>query len=383
MAAAEKDRARHLRAFRVLCFLIRPLFLRMFRYTPVRVTGIKGPFLVLANHNADLDPVLVSLAFDEQMYFVASEHIFRKGFLSKLLVRYLDPISRLKGGTEASAAMEMLRRLKRGYNICVFAEGDRSFNGLTFPIPPATGKLAKAANVPVITYKLEGGYFTTPRWGKKMRRGKMLGYTVNVYEPATLKGMSADEVNRAIAQDLFEDAYARQEHEPVRFRGKDRAEWLEMALYLCPRCQRTGTLHSRKNKLFCDCGLHAEFSEYGCLEGDTPYRTATEWDAWQTEKLKEVAAEQSGDAVFADENVRLVRVLSGHGEQLAAQGRLTMYRDRIECGGVTLLLCDISAMAVYGKNNVTFTHKDGHFELLAKPPFCGRKYLELYGILKA
>ncbi|MEN6470104.1 MAG: lysophospholipid acyltransferase family protein [Clostridiaceae bacterium] len=362
--------------------MLKPLFLRMFRYTPVPVTGVKGPFLIFANHNADLDPVLVNLAFDEQMYFVASEHIFRKGFLSKLLVRYFDPISRLKGGTEASAAMEMLRRLRRGHNICVFAEGDRSFNGLTFPIPPATGKLAKAAGVPVVTFKLEGGYFTTPRWGKKMRRGKMLGYTVNVYEPPALKNMSADEVNRILAEDLFEDAYARQEQERVRFKGKDRAEWLETALYICPRCGGIGTLHSHKNEFFCDCGLRAQFTEYGYLEGDTPYTTIAEWDAWQTHRLKEIAAEQSAAPVFTDENVRLVRVLPGHAEEPADAGRLTMCRDRLTCGETTLLISDISAMAVYGRANVTFTHTDGHFELLAAPPFCGRKYFELFRMIK-
>ncbi len=338
--------------------------------------------MVFANHNAELDPVLVNLAFKEQMYFVASEHIFRKGFFSKLLVRYFDPVSRLKGGTEASAAMEMLRRLRRGYNICVFAEGDRSFNGVTFPIPPATGKLAKAAGVPVITYKLEGGYLTTPRWGKKMRRGKMLGYTVNVYSPSELKAMSADEVNRVLAEDLFEDAYERQEQDPVRFRGKDRAEWLETALYLCPSCGGAGTLRSHKNEFFCGCGLRAEFTEYGYLEGNAPYKTVTEWDAWQAERLKEIAKEDGSGPVFTDANVRLVRVLPDHKEEPVAQGILTMYRDRIECGGTTLFIADISAMAVYGRANVTFTHREGHYELLGAPPFCGRKYFQLFGFLK-
>jgi 1-acyl-sn-glycerol-3-phosphate acyltransferase len=382
MKGTDKARKRHLRAFKVLSAVVRPIFYRLFRYTPVPVTGVEGPFLVFSNHNADLDAVLVSLAFKEQMYFVASEHIFRKGFLSKLLVRYLDPISRLKGGTEASSAMEMLRRLRRGCNICVFAEGDRSFNGLTFPIPPATGKLAKAAGVPVITFKLEGGYLTTPRWGKKMRHGKMLSYTVNVYSPEQLKSMSADEVNRALALDLFEDAYARQEQEPVRFKGKDRAEWLETALYLCPNCGRSGTLRSHKNEFFCDCGLHAEFTEYGYLEGNTPYRTVTEWDAWQIGRLDEIVKEKNSAPVFTDANVRLVRVLPDHKDEQIAQGILTMYREYIECGGTKLYISDISAMAVYGRANVTFTHREGHYEILGAPPFCGRKYFQLFELLK-
>ena len=381
MPGTSRDRLRHLRAFHFFKSLVKPLLCRMYRYTPVKATGISGPFLLLANHNANLDPVLMGLAFDEQMYFVASEHIFRKGLLSKLLVRYFDPISRLKGGTEASAAMEMLRRLKKGYSVCVFAEGDRSFNGLTYPIPISTGKLARAAGVPVVTFKLEGGYLTAPRWSKNMRHGKMLGYVVNVYQPEQIKDMYVDEVNRRIAEDLFEDAYARQEQEMVRFKGKDLAEWLESALYICPNCGGIGTLQSHKNTFSCICGMEAEYTEYGYLEGNAPYKTVTAWDAWQTKRLKEIAAEHSDASIFSDENVNLVRVLPEHKEELFAKGRLLMYRDRIECGGVTLLLRDISAVAVYGRANVTFTHKDGHFELLAEPPFCGRKYFQLFQTL--
>ena len=85
-----------------------------------------GPMLIVANHNADLDPVFLSMAFREHMYFVASEHIFRWGLWSKLIVALFDPISRSKGMTDARAALQILRRLKSGYNVCLFAEGNRS-----------------------------------------------------------------------------------------------------------------------------------------------------------------------------------------------------------------------------------------------------------------
>lgn len=63
-----------------------------------------GPMLIVANHNADLDPVFLSMAFREHMYFVASEHIFRWGLWSKLIVALFDPISRSKGMTDARGA---------------------------------------------------------------------------------------------------------------------------------------------------------------------------------------------------------------------------------------------------------------------------------------
>jgi hypothetical protein len=47
------------------------------------------------------------------MYFVSSEHVFRKGFLSWLLVYLFAPIARVKGMTDATAALNIIRTIKK------------------------------------------------------------------------------------------------------------------------------------------------------------------------------------------------------------------------------------------------------------------------------
>ena len=42
--------------------------------------GPDTPTIIIANHNTDLDPALVVMGFSGYIYFVASEHAFRKGF---------------------------------------------------------------------------------------------------------------------------------------------------------------------------------------------------------------------------------------------------------------------------------------------------------------
>jgi 1-acyl-sn-glycerol-3-phosphate acyltransferase len=64
----------------------------------VRTRGPRqGAVSDLANHNTDLDPALLALSFPYHMYFVASEHVFRKGFVSWLLKYFFAPISRTRG----------------------------------------------------------------------------------------------------------------------------------------------------------------------------------------------------------------------------------------------------------------------------------------------
>src|SRR5690554_5945667 len=279
-----REYRRHARAYRIIRPIIAPLLRCLFRLEVQPAPALEGPYLVYANHNYDLDPVFVQLSFKDMLYFVASEHIFRVGLASRLLIYLFDPIPRLKGSTDMGTVRELLRRLRDGKSICIFAEGNRSFNGLTGPIPPSVGKLAKACKVPLVTYKLEGGYFTTPRWAYTLRRGKMRGYVVQVYSAEQLANMTADEVNDVIKADLFEDAYARQDKERIRFKGRRLAEGLETALFICPQCEQIGTLKSRGSEFSCSCGLKTVYDEYGYLNGG-PYRTVTEWDAWQNQQL--------------------------------------------------------------------------------------------------
>jgi hypothetical protein len=78
----------------------------------------------------------------------------------------------------------------------------------------------------------------------------MRGYVVNVYSPEQLKTMSPEEVNQRIREDIMEDAFDRQLTMPYRYKGKDLAKGLEHALYFCPKCGKTGTLHSSKKHFF-------------------------------------------------------------------------------------------------------------------------------------
>ena len=101
----EKALARHKRVFRFCLKLLNGTLKSIYGFHPEPANVGKGPYLIAANHNGELDPALLALSFWEHMYFVSSEHVFRKGFLSWLLVYFFAPISRVKGTTDAIAAL--------------------------------------------------------------------------------------------------------------------------------------------------------------------------------------------------------------------------------------------------------------------------------------
>ena len=377
----------HLRRYQFLWRLLRPFvrpwLRRKFNYD-AEVCTESGPFLVLCNHNTDWDPLILACAFPNYMSFVASEHIFRWGFAGKLIVALMAPIARLKGKTAGDTAMTILRRLRKGVSVAMFAEGNRSFNGLTNPILPATGKLARSSGAKLITYRLDGAYFTSPRWSAGMRRGRMTGRIVHVYSPEELKAMRVDEVNAAIRRDLFVDAYAVQREQMIPFRGKNLAEHLETVLCRCPRCGKIGTLKSADDTLSCPCGFSVRYNEYGFFEGaDAPFDNVTDWDAAQTGQLCALA-DAAGDApIFSDGGMVLKEVFpDSHAEAPLGSGQLTLYADRLECCGQVFPLRELGGFSLVQAQTVDLSCGGRFFEITSPEVRCTRKYMTVIDHLK-
>ena len=360
-----------------------PLVKYVMGYSCSKQKGPDEPSLILANHNTDLDPALVALGFTRHMYFLSSEHAFRRGFPSKVLRFLFAPIPFTKTKTDVAASKEMIRKLHAGANVCLFPEGDRSFYGTTGQITLSTAKLAKISGAGLITFRLEGGYFTAPRWSKKLRKGRMSGAIAGRYSAAELKSMTDKQVLDVIERDLYESAYERQKVKTESYRGKKLAENIETALYLCPGCKKIGTIRSEGKRFSCLCGLSAEYTETGLLVGETlPFSTLTEWGRWQVGPLAEII-DGAGDApICSDDNQQLFGVEAAMEKIFIAKGKMYIDREAFHCAGMSFPLQQITKFAIVGQMTLLFSTKDGAtFEVRSKTPRSAIKYREIFCIL--
>ncbi len=368
---------KRLKLWHFLYKLAGPFLKRRFHFTPVLYEG-SGPCLIVANHVTNWDPLLLALSFpDTPIRFVASEHIFRHGWISRFLEKLLAPIPRRKGASGTDTVRMCLRALKEGETVCLFAEGDATWDGVSRPVFPATGKLARMAGVPLILYRLEGGYLSLPRWSKKRRLGQMRGSVVSEYSPEELKRKKGDEITDLINLNLHEDAWERQRREHIRFRAENRAEGIERGFFLCPKCEKIGTVHGIGNRIVCPCGLDLFYTEEGFLTPGEPFETLAEWDSWQQEKLLGFKFPEDGP-MFADEGVQLTELGRDHGGRRIGIFRLEQYPDALVSGGQRFFLKEILNMAMVKANILLLTTEKGYFELRAKKPCCLRKYLSVW-----
>lgn len=122
----------------------------------------QGGVLVLSNHQSHFDPVLIGLACDRRMNYLARESLF--GFAPfRWLIASLDAIPIDREGSGLSGLKETLRRLKNDEAVLIFPEGTRTRDGEVAPLKPGFSALARRARVPLLPVAIDGAYDAWPR----------------------------------------------------------------------------------------------------------------------------------------------------------------------------------------------------------------------------
>lgn len=372
---------RHLFIWKALLPPLR-LFMRLKYNYRALGDGLSEPCLIVSNHVTNWDPFLLGLTVKNFCYFIASEHIFHNRFLGKLIYWLEAPIARQKGSTAGDTAMAAIRRMRKGYSVALFPEGNRSFNGETCSIIDSTAKLARLGGVALATHRIRGGYFTSPRWsGDSTRRGKMTGEIVRVYPAEEIRKMKPEQIADIIRRDIYENAYETQREWMIPYKSRKGAQHLERALCLCPRCGGFGTLQSRKNILSCRaCGMQTRFTEYGFFDGGAlPFDNILDWDRWQAAQLQKRADEAGSDCLASDSGITVSLVADDHGDRFIGRGELRLFRDRLEIPGLTLPLDQIGGINLSGPQSIELTAVNGdHYYFHSSEIRNLRKYITLY-----
>lgn len=349
---------------------ITPRFIiRKYNYTCDAIPD-NAPSIIISNHVTNMDPFFVGLAIKNgPPAYVASEHLMRLGPVSKLINALFEPIARPKAASGAKTVKLILRRLQDGDSVVLFAEGDCTWDGLSHGIFPSTGKLIKSSGANLVTFRIEGGYLSQPRWAKKLRPMRMHGTPVGFYTPEELDGMTPEEVTALVDRDIFEDAWARQREQNLEIRSDRRAEGLENALVMCPKCGGIGTLTSRDNTVFCrKCGMNAFVEKNGFFGSPSPFETVAEWEAWQRAELRRLM--DAGEAPDAGEPIPCTLRRVSHEEGRQKPRKVLLGVDTaaraLMLDGEPLPFDRILRASMVKTERLLFTAVDGYYELRSK-----------------
>ena len=227
--------------------------------------GKKGPFVVIANHQAALDFTNLIGLTKEEMIFVISNAFYRSLPFKKIMDK-IGVIPKQQFQTSLKDIRSIKSAVEQGEILVIYPAGLMCEDGLCTPIPHTTYQFLKWLGADVYMAKVSGTYFVAPKWSQKKRPGKTYVDVYKIFDKEELAELDMSEIIERTRRNLDFDAYREQEELRIKYRGGDNLEGLEYVLYKCPHCKSEHGMKAEKNKIFCtECGYAEESDEYGFL----------------------------------------------------------------------------------------------------------------------
>jgi len=294
--------------------------------------SLPPPFILVGNHSTILDPFLTNTFVPHPIHWITSDGNMRNPLMRFLLIKLVGSIPKSKAIPDIETVnwiVEIIRK-KKGV-VGIYPEGQSSWNGSALPAFGSTAKLIKLLKAPVVCAVSKGAYMTKPRWAYTRRRGEMEIEFSMLFTKEEIKELSVSDIDEKLNAAIRHDDPAWARNKGLAFRGKKRAECLELALYACPSCGGLHTLAGKETIIRCSaCGFAAEYGEDGSFDiaetgtrslpeyavvggGNTEgfFPSILEWDVWQEGWLKNLLETRFAAApespIFSDEAVRLLK----------------------------------------------------------------------------
>lgn len=352
-----------------------------------KFTENKGrQYLILFNHQTAFDQFFVSMAFKKPIYFVASEDIFSNGFISKLLRYAVAPIPIKKQTTDMQVIADCLKVAKEGGTIAVAPEGNRTYSGKTEHVKKAIAKFAKLLKLPIAFFVIRGGYGVKPRWSDVNRKGKMQAQVESVLEYEEYKDMPVDELYDLICERL----YVNEACDLGEYKHKKRAEYLERAVYVCPKCGFS-EFYSRGENITCKkCGLKAVYGKDKKLkfnDESVKFEYFNDWYEYQNHFVNEVYNPSEYSAPLYTDTASLKQVILYKKKRLLAKSiKIALYSDKVVIEGkskkvqlpLTIPFEDAGAFTVLGKNKLNVYYNGEIYQVKGDKRFNALKFVNLY-----
>lgn len=335
-------------------------------------------FLIIMNHQTAFDQFFVAFSFRGPIYYLATEDLFSKGWISRAISFLQAPIPIKKQTMDLQAVKNCLRVAKEGGTIALAPEGNRTYSGRTEYMKPSIAKLCRSLKLPLAIYRIEGGYGVQPRWSDVTRKGRMTARVTRVIEPEEYNKMTNEELFALIQQALYVDEAA----VTGTFRHRKTAEYLERAIYTCPFCG-LAELESHDDIITCKtCGRQVRYLPTKELEGvgfDFPFPFVGQWYDHQQDYVNGLDLTAMTEAPLFRDTANLSEViLYDRKVKLKDNISLTLYGDRLDLDGRVYPFEEISYVTVLGRNKLNLYIGDKVYQCKGGKRFNALKYVNIY-----
>ena len=312
------------------------VFRRKFLRNEIR--GVKGPFVVIANHECMLDFVNLIGATERPMSFVISNSFYNtvpvKGIMDKIGV-----IPKQQFQTSVTDLKQIKAVVDAGEPVVIYPAGLMCEDGLSTPIPAATYKFLKWLGADVYVARCSGSYFVMPKWTSGMRPGKTTMDIYKLFSKEELADMDLDTIRKKTDGALLFDAYREQDAKPQKYSKNGDIRGLEQVLYVCPHCHEEFTMVCEgKNMLRCtQCGYAQRSDAMGLLHKESDHgpemRYVSDWSRWIYRRLRRQLEIGEEVSLSSEADIHMIDY-EKHKFVPVGQGRLSLSPDGFTIDGI-------------------------------------------------
>lgn len=227
----------------------------------------EGPFIMVSNHANFFDPWIVAHYSSLPVSIMMNEGGFNASPMTRWYLNSIGAFPKKKGSSDMQAMKISLKRLRDGYPLLIFPEGQTTWDGETQPIFSGIEKLVKKSKLPLVMCNLEGHFLSRPWWNTGGdRKGKIL-VNRKVVSADEIQSMKVAEIRDMMIHYIKGDDINSDTAKEVSFIGDNVAEGLERVIWHCPACASEDTLSFKGNVVTCgDCNNSFTYNANMCLE---------------------------------------------------------------------------------------------------------------------
>ncbi len=139
----------------------------------VEVSGLErvpnvGPFILVANHQSFFDPIILHAILPRVVHTLTKSTQFTQSAIMRWWLPRLKAIPTRRYQVDPQAVRTVLRVLAWGEGVCIYPEGERSWDGSVQSLRFGTLRLLLRAGVPVVPCVIDGTWGAWPRWSRKI-----------------------------------------------------------------------------------------------------------------------------------------------------------------------------------------------------------------------
>lgn len=150
-------------------------YCRLWQRLPAAVQALpEGPVILVGNHRAGVDPLLVQAAVDRPLSFLISREYYQKMGYAHWLFALAGAIPVKPGGANRHALSEAIEAVRDGAALCLFPEG-----GANPPVPmrklyPGAIVIAMETGASIIPFRVTGvwPFDRQHLWPPFLKRGR-------------------------------------------------------------------------------------------------------------------------------------------------------------------------------------------------------------------